>query len=59
MTTTEASEIIAAAHAEIVRLRAALQKLDEMIVQWAKDEGFDPESSSCLRVVRAALKPTS
>lgn len=44
--------------AEIERLRVALLKLDGMIVQWARDEGFPPEDSACLRVVRNALADT-
>ncbi len=43
--------------AENARLRAALENLDDMIVSWAKDEGFPPENSACLRLVRAALNP--
>lgn len=43
--------------AEIKRLKAALAKLDDMIVTWARDEGFPPENSACLRVVREAMEP--
>ena len=41
--------------AENAQLREALQKLEQMIVQWATDEGFPPENSACLKVVRQAL----
>jgi hypothetical protein len=40
-------------------LRGAMCKLDEMITQWAKDQGFDRGGLACWQVVRQALKDTA
>lgn len=42
-----------------VALREALTKLDRMITDWARDQGFPVENSGCWQVVRAALSQPS
>lgn len=42
--------------AKIDKLTTALRRLDVMITDWARDEGFPPEQSACWQVVPAGAR---